>query len=360
MDELFGRTRITLRSDFVRATVVGLGAAMAITGAQAFPENPPCPTQQLAPLGLAPVPSQCATADCLVAFKGYKWWTSYTYNNTEFFTNYGLGTPFAPNHVFLDGNQNMVLKADNDINLGGGKIWSGAEAVLMFDQNNNEANLGYGSYLVTAKLTSPASSSFDALDPNVALGMFTYERLGPFPYVHITGKLTNPRREMDLAEISRWGHAAGTTCTISGRDGLFDTSRLCPGDAQFALQLVPIGGDSMVQRYCISGVLPNCAVTTNPEITLVMSWPGADQQVTFKEYTGAYTFAQLASQNPAPNYTWETPTNSPNLNPYVPATACERFHINLWFGNYGTGKPLHPPPSSPQEVVIENFEFQPK
>jgi len=363
MDEAFGTTGKTLRSDLVRAAVVGLGVAVAFTGAQAFPENPPCPTRELAPLGLAPVPNQCATADCLVLFKGYKWWTSYAYNKVEFFTNYGLGTPFAPNHVFIDGSsQNMVLKADNDINLGGGNIWSGAEAVLMFDQNNNEANLGYGNYLVTAKLTMPGSSSFDALDPNVAFGVFTYERLGPFPYEKKTGTPENPQRELDLAEISRWGHAAGTTCTIRGRDGKFDTSRLCLGDAQFALQLVPQGGDPMVQRYCISGdvrVAPNCTVTTNPEITLVMRWHGANQQVTFEEYTGAYTFAQLGSQHPAPHYTWETPTNSPNLNMYVPATGCQRFHINLWFGNYGTGQLLHPAPSSPQEVVIENFEFQP-
>jgi len=237
MDEVFGTTGKTLRSDLVRAAVVGLGVAVAFTGAQAFPENPPCPTRELAPLGLAPVPNQCATADCLVLFKGYKWWTSYAYNKVEFFTNYGLGTPFAPNHVFIDGSsQNMVLKADNDINLGGGNIWSGAEAVLMFDQNNNEANLGYGNYLVTAKLTMPGSSSFDALDPNVAFGVFTYERLGPFPYEKKTGTPENPQRELDLAEISRWGHARGTTCTFHDRDGNFDTSRLCPGDAQFALR----------------------------------------------------------------------------------------------------------------------------
>jgi hypothetical protein len=338
-----------------------VGAAVAFTGAQAFPENPPCPTKELAPLGLAPVPDKCATADCLVLFKGYKWWTSYTFNRAEFFTNYGLGTIFAPNHVFIDGSsQNMVLKADNDLDLGGGKVWSGAEAVLMFDQNNNEANLGYGNYLVAAKLTMPGFQSFDALDPNVAFGVFTYERLGPFPYAHATGTPANPRRELDLAEISRWGHARGTACTIHGRDGNFDTSRLCPGDAQFALQLVPQGGDPMVQRYCVQGIMPNCTLTQNSEITLVMRWRGEKQQVTFEEYTGAYTFAQLETQHPAPHYTWATPTNSPDLNRFIPETACQRFHINLWFGNYGTGNRLHPPPSSPQEVVIENFEFQPR
>jgi len=358
MDEAFGTTRQTSRSDLIWAAVVGLGAAVTFTGAQAFPENPPCPTKQLAPFGLAPVPNQCATADCLVLFKGYKWWTSYTYNNFEFFKNNGLGTYFAPNHVFLDANQELVLKADNDINLGGGdKPWSGAEAVLMFDQNNNEANLGYGNYLVSAKMALPGSS-LDALDPNVALGVFTYERYGPFPYKS-RGTPDNPWREIDLGEISRWGRRSGTSCQIGGRDGSFDNRILCKGDAQFALQLVPRGGDEMVQRYCISGVLPDCAVTTNPAITLVMRWPGASQQVTFEEYTGTYTFAQLESQHPAPNKTWETPNRSPDLNRFIPETACQRFHINLWFGNYSANVNPHPPPSSSQEVIITNFEFQP-
>src|SRR3984957_19021447 len=107
MDEAFGTTRQTSRSDLIWAAVVGLGAAVTFTGAQAFPENPPCPTKQLAPFGLAPVPNQCATADCLLLSKGYKWWTSYTYNNFEFFKNNGLGTYFAPNHVFLDANQEL-------------------------------------------------------------------------------------------------------------------------------------------------------------------------------------------------------------------------------------------------------------
>ena len=208
-----------------------------------------------------------------------------------------------------------------------------AEAVLMFDQNDNEANLGYGNYLVTAQLVMPGGSSLDGLDPNVALGVFTYERYGPFPYEKRGGP-NNPNREIDLAEISRWGRAPGAACNQSGSNGNFDNTILCKGDAQFALQLVPIGGDPMVNRYCVSGDLPDCTVTTNPVITLVMRWPGARKPVTFEEYTGAYTFAQLNSEHPAPNKTWKT---EDSLNPFVPDTACDRFHINLWFGNYPAG-----------------------
>jgi hypothetical protein len=50
------------------------------------------------------------------------------------------------------------------------------------------------------------------------------------------------------------------------------------------------------------------------------------------------------------------------LKEFIPdhtAQSCERFHINFWFGHYpGTGG-VNPPPSSRQEVIITNFEFQP-
>ena len=81
----------------------------------------------------------------------------------------------------------------------------------MFDQNNNEANLGYGNYLVSAKMALPGSS-LDALDPNVALGVFTYERYGPFPYKS-RGTPDNPWREIDLGK-SHDGAADGATGMI--------------------------------------------------------------------------------------------------------------------------------------------------
>ena len=120
MDEVFGTTRQTSRSDLIWAAVVGLGAAVTFTGAQAFPENPPCPTKQLAPFGLAPVPNQCATADCLVLFKGYKWWTSYTYNNVEYFQNNGLGLISLPTMFFSTLVKNWFSKQTTT------STWAGA------------------------------------------------------------------------------------------------------------------------------------------------------------------------------------------------------------------------------------------
>jgi hypothetical protein len=93
--------------------------------------------------------------------------------------------------------------------------------------------------------------------------------------------------------------------------------------------------------------------------------------VKFEKYSGAHSFANLPS---APDYAWQrvpvTPpaaadfTTAPptSLNDFIPdhtATSSGRFHINFWFGNYSAGENPNPPPSSKQEVIITNFEFQP-
>lgn len=352
MGEAFGARRTPQVRAIILAAAAGLGSAATFAGAQAqsFPETAPCPTSQLAPFKLAPLPQYCPTANCLVPFANYQWWTAYTFNNQEGFYNGGLGTAFAPAHVYVapDG---LHLKVNNDVNLGGPpNQWTGAEAVLMFNRDNSEANLGYGDYLVTAKLIT--ATSWAALDPNVALGMFTYERYGPYnpntdPHYQPRGGSNNPWREIDLAEISRWGwdHKNPPNCPFGGNNGNFPNNILCTGNAQFALQSVPIGGAQMVQRYQIS---KDYEYKT---ITLVMKWHGASQPVVFEEYHGAYTLEFL----PAPAFTWTTPAS---LNQFVPGVAdpasCQRFHLNFWFGNY----PNHPPPSSPQEAVITNFQFR--
>ena len=191
----FGATRKTLKPDLVLAAVVATTMAFVGARAQAFPpEDPPCPTSVLTKQqgGLAPpiVQAHCTTANCLVSFKGYQWWTSYQYDPAHgFFYNGDLRSCFAPEHAFIGGDGNLHLVANNDINLGAGPVWSGAEAVLMFNGNGSEANLGYGDYLVTAKLVGHFWAD---LDPNMAFGLFTYENPG-------TGPNSNPNREIDLA-----------------------------------------------------------------------------------------------------------------------------------------------------------------
>jgi hypothetical protein len=366
----FGPARKTHKLDLAFATV--MATTMAFAGgpaqAQAFPpENPPCPTSRLAPFGLAPLSGEhCTTPNCLLTFKGYQWWTSYQYNSAEGFYNGGLRTRFAPEHVSIDGDGNLHLVANKDINLGEGpNLWSGAEAVLMFNGDGSEANLGYGDYLVSARLVN---GNWSALDPNMAFGLFTYENPG-------TGPNVNENCEIDLAEISRWGWNHTGTCPIGGNDNKFPNNILCNGDAQFALQLIRRADDEkkarlMVNRYDIG---------MNNEVTLVMRWhKGQKKQpeepdVKFEKYNGMHSLDDLPSAptNPwaaDPNTTPTPPiftTTPPNtLNEFVPehtTQSCERFHINFWFGNYSAGKIPNPPPTTmqPQEVIITNFQFRP-
>jgi hypothetical protein len=49
-----------------------------------------------------------------------------------------------------------------------------------------------------ATTSAKFSQGEELFDPKVALGMFTYERPA-------TGSMDNPAREIDLAEITRWG-----------------------------------------------------------------------------------------------------------------------------------------------------------
>jgi len=322
--------------------------AFACFGGVAFAQQPPdglpCPNNTLAPYGLAP-DSHCGGTGCLVNFNNYEWWTAFTYNpNAGYYYNGGLGTTFAPEHVFVDGRGDLHLRLAKDWN--NNTEWAGAEAVLMFNPGppRTQANLGYGDYLVTAEIVKPTNATFETYDPNVALGMFTYERPA-------TGTQDNPAREIDLAEISRWGwnHVTPAACPFTGTQGQFNKMTLCQESAQFALQDFT-RHTGMVTRYDIGH--------TN-KITLVMRWRAG--QVTFEKYNGIHKLDNLPTQE---KIAWTTP---PELTDFVPTPGCARFHINLWLGNfYNTNwNPLpqyapHAGPTNGQEVevVIRNFEFQ--
>ena len=303
--------------------------------------GPPCPTSTLAPYGLAP-DSHCDGTGCLVNFNNYQWWTAFTFNPSEGYYNGGLGTIFAPEHVVVDRQGDLHLRLAKDWN--NNTEWAGAEAVLMFRADGTQANLGYGDYLVTAEIVKPKNATFATYDPNVALGMFTYERPA-------TGSSNNPAREIDLAEISRWGwnHVTPVACPFTGTQGQFDNMTLCLGSAQFALQDFT-QHSGMVTRYDIG--------RTN-KITLVMRW--REGQVTFEKYNGIHKLDNLPTQE---KFDWTTP---PELRDFVPTPGCARFHINLWLGNFYDTNWNHLPDFAPHagptdgdevEVVIRNFEFQ--
>jgi D-isomer specific 2-hydroxyacid dehydrogenase, NAD binding domain len=195
------------------------------------------------------------------------------------------------------------------------------------------------------------------------------------------GGTDNPYRELDLAEISRWGFDQTTgNCPYSGQNGQFYNQILCKGNAQFAIQDFTKSKVS-VQRYDIGSYTA---------ITLVMQWrPGI---VTYLKYdTDNIHLNNLPS---APAATWtkdsQVPNNAPvpndpnfkiatplELAPFIPnpitvtpnppstprpLRSCARFHLNIWLGNFPQqtgGSNPGPTNGLKQEAVITNFEYKP-
>jgi hypothetical protein len=304
---------------------VAAPAASAAASANSADSDPVCNL----PSNLQPNPQPCSGTNCLLDFAGYKWWTyNQYYSGSGFWNNNNV---WSPRNATVDAaGLHLFVRPDN---IGNGTSYMAAEVVLLENPDSSIATLGFGTYLVTANVNS-APNTWNGLDPNVAFGAFNYEK-------EQTGTANNPFREIDLAEISRWGHPAGQPC----EDGV---PVLCEGNAQFTLQRYAALPDYQnIRRYTIS--------SSANQITLVMEWDGADQPVTFKQYNGAFTLATLPST--PPDNQW---TTAANQNPFIPANGCQKFHLNFWMGNFAQAVDgINPPPSSPQEVVVTNFQYQP-
>jgi len=267
----------------------------------------------------------CKTDDCLIEFAGYWWWTNYQYTGSpNWFWNQGQA--WSPGNASVD-SEGLHLRVKKD-DLGGGLDWMASEVVAVYKSDKKTlAGTGYGTYLVSARVKS--ADSWDKLDKNVAFGLFTFQN-------DRTGPVNNPYREIDLAEISRWGTPPNSNVS--------DT-RLYTGNAQFAIQEWDKNQKNL-HRYTISNNVK--------EITLVMKWTNEKTPVTFSQYNGIYTLDNLPA---TPNNTF---TTAADQNQYVPADGCQLFHMNLWMGNYGQGN-KHPGPSNNQvqEVVVTNFQYKP-
>jgi len=269
----------------------------------------------------------CGNDECLISFAGYRWWTNYMYRGDPYWF-YNNGQAWSPRNAYVDGEGlHLMVKKDD---LGGGSTWCASEVVLLYEGTGNKiANIDYGSYLVSAKVKS--SSSWATLDRNVAFGVFTYEP-------EKTGNSYNPNRELDLAEITKWG--------VPPASNVIDP-RLATGNAQFTLQDWEQDKNN-IHRYSIGE-----GVT---EITLVMKWTAPNKPVTFYQYNGKYTLDNLPS---SATYSWTTDASQ---NKFIMADGCQRFHMNLWMGNFKEtdNKGTHPGPSNnqPQEIVVTNFQYR--
>jgi hypothetical protein len=161
--------------------------------------------------------------------------------------------------------------------------------------------LGYGTYIFTV------GSRADTLDPNVVLGMFTWDE---------TGTVTDPAtfRELDL-EFSRWGAS---------------------GNADFQFVVQPwLGGVGNIHRFNVD----TAAVTDSIH---VFAWSAAGT---------TFTSAHGSTWPPDPADVVDTWSYSGGANP-VPGSAQAR--INLWLLNGAA-----PQNGQAQEVVIKRFQFLP-
>jgi len=327
----------------------------SIAVAQAFPQDPPCPTNDLAPFGVNDPNNRCkgdsnGGKNCLLIFKGYQWWANYHYVGNwfnQYYYNGGLGTAFAPQNVSLQSDGLLHLKIQK-VDLGGGLTWTGADTSLLLDASGKEVNTQYGDYLVTIKLLT--AKNWNELDPNVAVGAFTYERYGKPNETHWPGRGSpyNPYREIDLAEISRFGKPSDKT------------------GAQFAMQKWDYDEKTKeisVFRYDIG---------SNSVVTLVMRW--RHKSVVLEKYDGDFTLDNLPqpteiewkSKNEAPSdLKTAVPDSLRNFIPCIgsdcaaPHGWCDRFHINFWLGNFGSTPHKGPTNDMPQEIVITNFQYRP-
>jgi hypothetical protein len=271
----------------------------------------------------------CGTADCLIEFAGYWWWTNYHYiGSPSYYWQNEQKQAYSPRNAWVD-NEGIHLTVKKD-DLGGGSEWMSSEVVAVFKGNKQTlAQTGYGTYLISAKIKS--ASSWTQLDRNVAFGVFTFDNATP------SNSIRNKYRELDLAEVSKWGVPPCSNALIP---------KLCEGNAQFTLQPWDALADAKnIHRYAIADGVN--------EITLVMIWNGANQPVTFSQYNGLYNLNNLPS---SANNSF---TTTADQNPFIPDNGCQLVHLNLWMGNYGEGGPKHPGPSNgqTQHVVVTNFQY---
>ncbi len=275
-----GRTlgAVAVAGTAVAVSVLTAASAGAVSpaGAIAPTTNPPVETASQ-PAGAPLVPQADAVAQApVLTFAGYQW----TVKNST--------SPVGPGPNVFDATGPSVDASGLHLRIVRTKAgWECSEVILA-------QTLGYGTYTWTVH--GPLST----LDPDVVLGLFTYDSSSNAP--------TN--REIDF-EASRFRSASS------------------PTDAQY-----------VVQPYTTPGNLQRITIPKGIGTTVTMTWlPG---RVTFSGSTVRPNGKIVAMP------TWA------NSSPSVPVSAAEQVHMNLWLSGG-----LPPTDGRPVSVTVTGFRFTP-
>ncbi len=164
-----------------------------------------------------------------------------------------------------------------------------------------EEALGYGDYIFTTR------GRLDELHPNVVLGLFLWQYGACYDPAYLWW---NPHNEIDV-EFSRWGQP--------GIDG-----------AQFVAQ--PFDYPGNINRFSVTfsaDELTSHAFNWLPDRVEYRSWRGGPGDESPTSLIHAWTYR----------------------GPHIPRPEQPRVHMNLW--------QFEAPPSTDQEVVIDEFTFTP-
>ena len=259
----------------------------------------------------------CPNNNPLIDFAGHKWWTNFHWSKKSGPYVWGgsnpkepeMGTVFDPYlaTVWQSGAIKGIKLEVQPPNTKYKDTWRTSEVCLM-------DNLGYGRYLVSAG--TGVGTGFASLDPNVVFGVFTYQ------FTEAPGSEgRNVHREIDALEVLRGDNS----------------------NAQFMLQ----PWDNRPP-----GLYFNIPEKTS-KITVTLDWylDASEQKVAkFALYGNRYSFSNLPPVNEALAHFDATNSSFKDL---IPSHGWERFHFNLWLMH---GKA---PQNTPQEVVIDGFEYLP-
>lgn len=216
-----------------------------------------------------------------ITFSGYDWSVKTSAGRVGPGPNYFSD---SASNVWVDSSGRLHLK----ITKSGGK-WISAEVI-------NKQSLGNGTYRFY--LASPV----DNLDPNVVLGLFTWNDLADYNH-----------REIDI-EFSRWGNAKDTT------------------NAQYVIQPYDVPGNLV--RFTEPTSTPNSvhSFLWGPTSVYHRSVKGTDASTT----------------NPADLIAEHT------FSAYIPVPGGENARLNLWL--FQGKAPIN---RTGAEVIISRFEFIP-